>query len=246
MSFQRPGPAAVALRAPVAPMRHFIGFLLIGAGVAALGFLAQHAPAADAGNAGQLAPHGQAIQVYLAAIVMDWALLYYCWSGVRRHGGTFESLCGGRWRSVRDLFSDVALAIAFLVVLLLANFCLARLLGPDSARSVDALLPRSTVEVLLWIATCLTAGICEEIGFRAYVLNQVRALTGSTPLAVVGQAVIFGLFHLYQGWKSVVVITGLGMLLGLLAVWRGNLRTNILSHALFDLWDGWLKFLVWA
>jgi membrane protease YdiL (CAAX protease family) len=245
MSFPHSGPAPAAPRVPVAPPGHFRGFLLIGAAVAVLGFLAQHAPAADASQPGQLAPHRQAVQVYLAAITMDWALLYYCWSGVRRCGGTFESLCGGRWRSVRELLSDVAVALPFFVVLQLAGFGLAWLLGPNSARSVDALLPRSLAEVLVWIAACLTAGICEEIGFRGYVQSQLRALTGSTALAVGGQALVFGLFHLYQGWKNVIVITGLGLLFGLLALWRRNLRANILSHAMTDLWEGWLKFLVW-
>ena len=45
--------------------------------------------------------------------------------------------------------------------------------------------------------------------------------------------------------KNAVVIALLGMLYGLLAIWRVNLRANLISHAMTDLWEGWLKFLVW-
>ena len=34
--------------------------------------------------------------------VMDWALFYYCWAGVHRHGGSLWSLAGGRWTSWRE------------------------------------------------------------------------------------------------------------------------------------------------
>jgi membrane protease YdiL (CAAX protease family) len=56
---------------------------------------------------------------------------------------------------------------------------------------------------------------------------------------------VFGLAHAYQGWKAVVVISVLGVLYGLLAAWRRNLRANIVAHAASDIWEGWLKFAIW-
>jgi hypothetical protein len=35
------------------------------------------------------------------------------------------------------------------------------------------------------------------------------------------------------------------MLYGALGAWRGNLRVNIATHAFGDIWEGWLKFVVW-
>jgi hypothetical protein len=43
----------------------------------------------------------------------------------------------------------------------------------------------------------------------------------------------------------VIVISVLGVLYGALAAWRGNLRANIVAHAFTDVWEGWLKFVVW-
>jgi hypothetical protein len=56
---------------------------------------------------------------------------------------------------------------------------------------------------------------------------------------------VFGLFHAYQGWKNVIVISVLGVMFGVLAAWRRNLRANIIVHAWADVWSGWLKFLLW-
>jgi hypothetical protein len=42
----------------------------------------------------------------------------------------------------------------------------------------------------------------------------------------------------------VITISVLGILFGLLAAWRKNLRANMIVHAWADFWEGWLKFLV--
>jgi membrane protease YdiL (CAAX protease family) len=107
------------------------------------------------------------------------------------------------------------------------------------------LLPKSLVEILVWIATSITAGICEEMAFRGYLQKQFHALTGGMAMAVLAQGLVFGLFHAYQGWKNVAVITVLGVLYGILAAWRRNLQANIIVHAWSDVWSGWLRFVVW-
>jgi uncharacterized protein len=229
---------------PIASLRHFIGLLLIGAAVVALGFYAQHS-AAQGAPSGQLAGHGVALQAYFIAIFLDWALFYYCWVGVHRRGGSLWRLAGSRWNSWRSVFADLAITLPFWLIWEGAAYAVSHLLGPSSAKSVDSLLPSSFVEVLVWTATCATAGICEEMVFRGYLQRQLRAFTGNLAAAVVAQGVIFGLFHAYQGWKNVTVICVLGVLYGALAAWRGNLRANMMAHAWSDFWEGWLKFLVW-
>lgn len=232
--------------AKIASWRHLTGFLLIGAAVVVLGALAQQGSASTAGGAnGQLGEHSQAVYVYLGAIVMDWALFYYCWAGVRRWGGDLATLSGARWGSWKAIVTDVSITLPFWIVWEGAAYGVHRLLGPDTAKSVNALLPQSVGEILLWILASTTAGICEETAFRGYLQRQFGALTASVPIAIVGQGAVFGLFHAYQGWKNVVVISVLGVLYGLLAAWRGNLRANILAHAWSDVWEGWLKSVVW-
>lgn len=83
------------------------------------------------------------------------------------------------------------------------------------------------------------------MAFRGYLQRQLHALTGSISIAVLAQGVVFGVSHIYQGWKAVIVISVLGILFGALAAWRGDLRANIIVHAWGDIWLGWLKSVVW-
>ena len=118
------------------------------------------------------------------------------------------------------------------------------LLGPDTARSVAALLPQSVAEIFVWILVSITAGFTEELQSRGYLQQQFHALSGSIVVAVLGQAAVFSLMHSYQGWKQVMVISVLGVLYGALAAWRRNLRANMIAHAWSDVWEGWLKMVV--
>jgi membrane protease YdiL (CAAX protease family) len=232
--------------AQIASWKHLAGFIAIMAALLVLGLYQQRAGSGTGSNQGseQLASHTYAIPIYLTALGMDWALLYFCWAGVRGHGGNLWDLAGGRWKSWRDVLTDLAILLPFWAVWEGAAYGVHLLLGSGSAKSVDSLLPKSMVEVLVWIATCITAGICEEMAFRGYLQRQFHALTGNIAWAVVLQALVFGIAHGYQGWRNVVVISVLGVLYGALAAWRKNLRVNIVSHAGSDIWEGWLKFVV--
>ncbi len=234
--------------AQIASWKHLAGFIAIMAAVLALGLYQQHAGGSGTGSnqaPGQLASHSYAIPIYLTALVMDWLLLYFCWVGVHRHGGKLWDLAGGRWKSWHDVFTDLAVMLPFWAVWEGAAYGVHLLLGSGSAKTVDSLLPKSLVEVLVWIATCVTAGICEEMAFRGYLQRQFHALTGNIAWAILLQALVFGIAHGYQGWRNVVIISVLGILYGVLAAWRKNLRANMIAHAWADIWEGWLKFVVW-
>lgn len=228
----------------IASWKHFAGFLAIMTALLVLGLYQQRAGGGSGAGPGQLASHSYAIQIYLTALAMDWALLYFCWAGVHKHGGNLWSLAGGRWTSWREVLSDLAVMLPFWAAWEGAAYGVHLLLGSGSAKSVDSLLPKSLIEVLVWIASCITAGICEEMAFRGYLQHQFHALTGNMAWAVLLQALVFGIAHGYQGWRNVVVISVLGVLYGALAAWRKNLRANMMAHAWADFWEGWLKFVI--
>lgn len=182
--------------------------------------------------------HRGVIGLYLAALLFDWALFYYVWAFASRSGATFQRIVGGRWAGPKDVARDVAIAIPFWVVWQVVAVLMHRLLGPDTAKSIGALLPRSPLEVAVWIAVCATAGFCEEFVFRGYLQQQVHAWTGRAGLALAAQSVCFGIGHAYQGIKNVVVITVLGALYGWLALRRRSTRPGMLAHAWSDLYGG--------
>jgi len=119
-----------------------------------------------------------------------------------------------------------------------------RMLGQGSEKTLNILLPRTALEVVAWIATSLSAGFCEEFVFRGYVQRQFLALSQRVWVAVLGQGLVFGLMHAYQGWRPVVVVSVTGVLFGALAAWRRTLRIGMVAHAWQDVWAGWLSQVV--
>jgi membrane protease YdiL (CAAX protease family) len=91
------------------------------------------------------------------------------------------------------------------------------------------------LEGSLAIVVAISAGVCEEIVFRGYLQRQFRALTGSAPIAVLLQAVVFGVPHVYQGTRLAAMVCLYGILFGVLALWRRSLRPGILAHAWSDI-----------
>jgi CAAX protease family protein len=105
------------------------------------------------------------------------------------------------------------------------------------ARGFLALLPRTHEERLTFAALAVTAGICEEIVFRGFGFAYVRFLWPSVTdgWLIVITSVVFGLAHLYQGPRG-VVLTGLaGAVFASMTLTTGSLLPAIAVHAMVDL-----------
>ena len=221
----------------LAPRWHTAGLFGILLAALAVGAWLQRRGGAASGPG--LAPaHRGVLGIYAMALGLDWGLFYYVWASTSQSGTPLSDLVGGRWAGWRDVLRDVAIAAPFWVVWHAAALLTHRLLGPNAAKSVDVLLPRGGVEIGVWILVCLTAGFCEEVVFRGYLQRQLRAMTGSAALGVALQAIAFGIAHGYQGAQNVVVITVLGALYGLLALWRRSTRPGMIAHAWSDVYGG--------
>ncbi|HEX9160296.1 MAG TPA: CPBP family intramembrane glutamic endopeptidase, partial [Thermoanaerobaculia bacterium] len=112
----------------------------------------------------------------------------------------------------------------------------------DDLRLIQRLLPHTVGDVWLWLAISLSAGFCEEFLFRGYLLRQFQALTGSLPLALTLQALVYGAVHLVLPYQLAVSVTVLALLLGTLAVWQKSLLPGMIVHAAIDLAGGLLSF----
>jgi uncharacterized protein len=113
-----------------------------------------------------------------------------------------------------------------------------RLVGPAHAASIETLLPQQVVEIVLWIALSISAGICEELVFRGYLQRQFHAYTHSRWVALFLQAMLCGISHSYQGTDACVKIAVFGLLYGSLALWRRSLRPGMMAHAGSDIVSG--------
>src|SRR5690606_23302091 len=97
-------------------------------------------------------------------------------------------------------------------------------------------LPVSRAERRWFAAVCVSAGICEELIFRGFLINYYAAvLPGGWNGAILAAALVFGLDHGYQGWKGMLQTAVLALTFTLLFVLAGNLWVPMILHAQLDL-----------
>ncbi|HSP45721.1 MAG TPA: CPBP family intramembrane glutamic endopeptidase, partial [Chthoniobacterales bacterium] len=56
--------------------------------------------------------------------------------------------------------------------------------------------------------------------------------------ALLLQAFIFGIGHIYQGWKPALITAIYGLLFGLVAAWRRSIIPSAMAHAIVDVMGG--------
>lgn len=102
---------------------------------------------------------------------------------------------------------------------------------------VRFLLPHTRAEFGAFVWVALTAGVCEELLYRGYLIWY---FTHALPwwAAALVTAVAFGFGHAYQGARGVAVGTVLGTFLAAVYFVTGSLFASIVIHALMDLHTG--------
>ena len=93
--------------------------------------------------------------------------------------------------------------------------------------------------VYLVIGIWFGAAIGEELLFRGFLLNHLKKLIGNSKiswaLALIIQAVIFGVLHSYQGSRGVVIVGLIALSFGLFYLAsKRKLFPVIFAHAVFD------------
>lgn len=110
----------------------------------------------------------------------------------------------------------------------------------SARRQVEPLsdfLPHDAAEDRAFTGLSVTAGVCEEIAHRGFLIAYAAVWTGLWP-AVGVSAVIFGISHAYQG-ASGMVRTGLvGLIAGVLYAASGWLLPAIVLHVAIDMGSG--------
>ena len=219
-------------RTRIAPVWHTVVFLIVVMGLALV--QGRQQPSLENAHLSSRLP------LYGAMIAFELALFSYVWLGLKLAGTRVRDVIGGKWTTAGDVARDAGIAVLFWLIVAGVLLTLEKLLGENTTGlgAVKALLPQGTVEIAVWIALCTTAGFCEELIFRGYLQRQLLALTGRVDLAIVFQAIVFGLAHIYQGFKGVITISIYGAMFGVLAAIRKSLRPGMMQHASQDIFSG--------
>ena len=142
------------------------------------------------------------------------------------------------WHTGQGIFREIGCgiigyiaALPLLAVMLLITLQLMRLSGAAPTHPVEGFLNGSTAEiVLVYFIACAWAPVFEESMFRGALFNHLRARHGWWISAgVVG--LLFAAVH-PQGWTTIPVLGGIGMVLCALREWRGSLIASMAAHAL--------------
>ena len=172
------------------------------------------------------------ITLYVIVIAFEWLLFAFC---LWRRDVEFVGYVARVMKNPRALLWDVPVAIALGGFLVLISPWIIRMLGEAGWPSLAGMLPHGGVQIALWMAMSITAGICEETIFRGYLQRQLSGWTGSVVFGIVAQAAVFGVCHGYQGWKKLVLISIWGLVFGVCVWWRKGLRANMIAHAVLDM-----------
>jgi membrane protease YdiL (CAAX protease family) len=170
--------------------------------------------------------------VFTLAALAIWATRHRSWSvlGLTLPGG---------WRLVLGI-ALVVLGVGFAALQL---WSVARL---PAARRVAArpklgrvafILPRTGEDHRWFVALSITAGFCEELLYRGY-LPWIFAPWLGRAGAMAAVVLIFGISHIYQGWRGAIKATLAGAVLAAMVLSTGSLIPAMIVHALIDISGG--------
>ena len=191
---------------------------------------------------------GARVQGYRVMIAAEWlgaAFVVALWGAAHRPWAGLWLAVPTGWRLVVSGVLVVAVAGLFVsqarTVAALSPAQRARV--RERHESLSVVIPHTAEEHRWFMALAVTAGVCEELLFRGYLMWVVRpwlGLWGAVALVVVA----FGLAHAYQGRSDGVRATIAGAVMGAVALLTRSILPGMVVHALVDLGSGSAAYLL--
>jgi uncharacterized protein len=179
---------------------------------------------------------------YRRIMIGQWAIAAIAvaiWIAMQRPWSDLRLIVPHGWR----LAAGIALVAAFALLMAVQARSVSRI-APEKRvayRSklgrVAFLLPHTRDELRWFAALSVTAGICEELLYRGYVLWTFTPSLGLTGAAL-ATIVLFGAGHAYQGRSHGIRATAAGAVMTGVVLLTGSLVPAIVLHALMDLGGG--------
>lgn len=148
------------------------------------------------------------------------------------------------WR----LWGPLAAGAAFVALQATSAIKIARLIAPSPQLRAQlgplaVMGPHSASELPGFFGASLTAGFCEELLFRGFLLWLFQPVVGLW-LAALLSALLFGAAHAYQGWSGVIRTGLLGLVFTAIVLLTGSLWPAIVLHAAVDAMGGVVAWLI--
>lgn len=183
------------------------------------------------------------IRFYRRSMIELWVLtlvvlLWWLWSG-RSVSAVGLGIPGG-WAFWVGVTVAVAIAVALgrQAALIRASAEARAHVRKQLGGSAVLMVPRGERERRMWVSLSLTAGICEEVLYRGFLMWYAMMWLPAAA-AVLASAVVFGVAHVYLGWGSGVLrATAAGAALGVVYLLTGTIWVPIALHAMVDITSG--------
>ena len=95
-----------------------------------------------------------------------------------------------------------------------------------------------------WLAIAIIANsFAEELVMRAYLIDRLEKLFGSTWIAIVLSALLFGSYHIYQGVTGLVCATLMGVVFGIHYSRYRKLLPIVVAHTIYNVFSYAIYFL---
>jgi membrane protease YdiL (CAAX protease family) len=177
---------------------------------------------------------------YLITIVVQWTLVAVLALTWRRLGRTAPMLGLTRPRGWRLIVAIVLPVLAAAMAVLQVRALDSPPVLAEARAQVGGLvgmLPHTTGELGLFLAVAITAGFCEELLYRGFLVGYAARVMHPL-VAVLVTAVVFGFGHLYQGMDGVIQTGIAGLIAGVIYLVTRSLWPCILIHAIVDIGGG--------
>ncbi len=223
-----PPPLPHAQPKPIAHWTHTLALFVILFLVAAFGH----------SHAQTIAGNSSHVLRYMSSILLEWLLLGAVIAGIfQRRVFFLESFRSRVNSNLQTAGLGIVVYIIGLMSIALVGGALyfTPLFHQRNQDVILAMLPHRPLEFLVWFFVSLSAGVCEEIIFRGYLIDQFTAWTGRPIAAVLLAGSIFGCVHLYEGLGAILPLAALGIVYGFVVRhFKGDLRAVIIAHTLQD------------
>lgn len=172
--------------------------------------------------------------IYFFTIILQWALIGIIYFATFKEKTLFEGVGVIKIRGI-DFAWGFALLLSLFAVASGVAFVLTQLNMPPIGE-LGMLLPETLPGKIVWVGVSFTAGFCEEVIFRGYLMTRLRFLGKfkSWTIPVIVSSLAFGFPHLYQGLPGFIIISILGVLFALVYIRTRSLWPCIIAHFFLD------------